>query len=249
MANDKNAFPDLIEVLLRVPRGSNKEDIHDVRVELRINSLSLETDDNLEFLIELDRANLSLDLDGLEVMPKTRHGEPTKQNDVSIDHKLTNQKTVNSDLSGKLEGKLGNQPSATLSASMSGNVGSKTVESVSSKQTHKLLRVKARGNLTWEITEPLINGGATPLADTYLNDDVLCKVKAVEGANQLAVRLESFARKRDIRITPRTKGKIFEFKSKNHEKVFKTLVAKSIGSSETNGGTLTFSVSEVVIED
>jgi hypothetical protein len=87
---NQNSLPDLIEVLMRVV-NSNEEDHRDVRVELRVNSVSLVADDCLEFVVELDRANLSLDLDGFEVVPKSRYGEPSKSNDVAIKHKLTNE--------------------------------------------------------------------------------------------------------------------------------------------------------------
>lgn len=246
MANDQNALPDLIEVITRVQNG-NEPESREVRVELRIDSVTLAADECLEFVVELNRANLSLDLDGFEVVPKSRHGEPAKPNDVSVEHKLTKESTKQAEVGGSAELNLSSQPSAALSAKASGSVASKTTESMSAQQTYSLLRVKARGNLRWEISEP--GDGSRALGDTYLNDDVLCRIKALPGANMLAVKLAAFARKRDIRVTPVSKLSKFSFKSKNHEKMLNALVGKALSHSDGNGGILTFSVSEIIVED
>jgi hypothetical protein len=245
---NRNSLPDLIEVLMRVV-NSNEEGRRDVRVELRVNSVSLVADDCLEFVVELDRANLSLDLDGFEVVPTSRYGEPSKPNDVSVERKLTNETTLQGELSGSAEGTLGMQPSGSITSKVSGSAGSKSVASATAQQTERLLRVKARGNLRWEVTEPELNGATSVLGDTYLNDDVLCKISALPGANLLAVKLEAFARKRDIRITPRTKLGKFSFKSRNHEIMLNAVIAKALSHDRANGGLLTFSISEIIVED
>lgn len=246
MSHDKNSLPDLIEVIARVA-DTNELSNKDIRVELRINSITLLTDDFLEFVVQLDKAKLALDLDGFDVLPGSRYGEPTKPNDVSVERRLTNEQTRQGEVSGNLQVDLSAQPTASIGGKVAGSATSRTTESVSSQQTYSLLRVKARGNLTWEISEP--GDVSQPLGDTYLNDDVLCKIKAAPGANMLAVKLEAFAHKRDIRITPVSKFTRFSFKSKNHEKMFTALVAKLLGHAKTNGGILTFSVSEIIVED
>lgn len=246
VTNDNNSLPDLIEVITRVA-DTNELSNKDVRVELRINSITLVADDFLEFVVQLDKAKLALDLDGFDVLPGSRFGEPTKPNDVSVEHRLTNEHTRQGEVSGNVQVELSPQPTASFGGKIAGSAASKTTESTSSQQTYSLLRVKARGNLTWEISEP--GEGGKPLADTYLNDDILCKIKATPGANMLAVKLEAFAHKRDIRITPVSKLKRFSFKSKNHEKMFAALVGKSLGHTKTNGGLLTFSVSEIIVEE
>jgi hypothetical protein len=177
MNSNQNSLPDLIEVLMRVV-NSNEEDHRDVRVELRVNSVSLVADDCLEFVVELDRANLSLDLDGFEVVPKSRYGEPTKSNDVAIERKLTNETVLQGEVSASLEGTVSSVPSGSFSGKVSGSAGTRSTESTSAQQTQNLLRVKARGNLRWEISEPTLQGSSAALADSYLVDDVLCKISA-----------------------------------------------------------------------
>lgn len=248
MNPNQNSLPELIEVIMRVVK-SNEDDSRDVRTELRVHAITLEADGCMEFQVELDRAHLSLDLDGFEVIPKTRHGEPTKTNNVAVEHKLTKEQTREGQISVGIEANLGVQPSGSASGKMSGSAGAKQVHSMSAQQTHTLLRVKARGNLSWEITEPLLTGGTKSLDDTYLNDDVLCKIRALPGANRLAVKLAAFARKRDIKVTPRSKLGVFVAKSKNHEKMLNAVIAKAISHKEANGGVLTFSVSEIVVEE
>ncbi|WP_164632690.1 hypothetical protein [Rhodopseudomonas sp. WA056] len=246
MANDRNSLPELIEVITRIS-NSNEPENREIRVELRVNSVTLVADDSLEFVVQLERANLAIDLDGFEVVPKSRHGEPTKPNDVSVEREMRNEKTQKGEISGNAELTLAQNPSGSLGLKAAGSVASTHTESHNSKETYSFLRVKARGNLTWEVSEP--GDTRKVLDDTYLNDDVLCKIKALPGANMLAVRLDAFARKRDIRITPLSKLSKFTFKSTNHEKMFNALVAKSLAQSKANGGILTFSVSEITVED
>lgn len=245
MANDSNSLPELIEVIMRVT-NSNEPSNREVRVELRIDSVALVTDDNVEFVVQLERASLAMDLDGFEVVPKSRHGEPIKPNDVSIEHKMTSQQVRKGEIAGQADLKLGPKPTGSIGLKAGGSAASTLTESVSSKEKYNLLRVKARGNLTWEVSEPAEEGRT--LGDTYLNDDVLCKIKALPGANMLAVRLDAFARKRDIKLVPAKKSK-FSFKSTNHEKMFNALIAKSLGHNKGNGGIVTFSISEITIED
>jgi hypothetical protein len=248
MAANQNSLPDLIEVLMRVVNG-NEDGQREIRVELRVASVSLVADDCLEFVVELDRANLSLDLDGFEPVPKSRFGEPSKPNDVSVERKLTNETTKQGEVSAAAEARVGMQPSGSFTTKGSGSAAGKSVNTTIVQQTEKLLRVKARGNLRWKITEPGLNGTTLPLSDTYLNDDVLCKIKALPDANLLAVTLEAFARKRDIRISPRTKLGKFSFKSRNHEVMLNAVIARALSNNNSNGGVLTFSISEITVED
>lgn len=243
MATDQNAIPELIEVIMRATKSDNEEH-RDIRVELRINSITIGDDDDLEFIVQLYRAGLALDLSGFEVIPRSRHGEPAKANDVLVEHKTTQEHVRQGEVGGGAEFSLSQHP--TLSAKISGSAASKVTESVTSQEIHNRLRVKARGNLTWEIAEP--GGEAMPLGDTYLNDDVLCKVKAMEGANMLAMKLEAFARKRDLRISLLSKFRTFSLKNKNQEKMLNAVIAKALSYRTGNGGILTFSVSEIVVE-
>jgi hypothetical protein len=249
MAVNQNSLPDLIEVLMRVVNG-DEDGQREIRVELRVASVSLVADDCLEFVVELDQANLSLDLVGFEPVPKSRFGEPSKPNDVSVERKLTSETTKQGEVSATAEATVGMHPSGSFTTKGSGSAAGKSVNTTMTQQTEKLLRVKARGNLRWEITEPGLNGTTSPLSDTYLNDDILCKIRALPDANLLAVTLDAFARKRDIRISPRTKLGKFSFKSRNHEVMLNAVIAKSLSRNTiSNGGVLTFSVSEITVED
>lgn len=127
----------------------------DIRVELRVNSVTLVADDELEFTVQLTRANLSLGLEGLEA---ARFGEPAKPNDISIEHKTTNECTRQAEGSVAGELSLTSQPATSLSAKGSASAASKVTESVTAHQTDNLLRVKARENFVWEITEPAATG-------------------------------------------------------------------------------------------
>jgi hypothetical protein len=228
---------------------SGNEEHHEVRVELRVNSVILVAEDCLEFAVELNRAHLSLDLQGLEVVPKTRLGEPVKPIQVSVDQKISQERVRQGEMGGGIDLNISNKPRAAANLKANANQASKTITSRNAEQTESILRVKARGNLQWEVAEPNLDGSHKSLSDTYLNDDVLCKLSASKGANMLGVKLSAFARKRDIKVTASSKAKRFSFKSNNHEKMVNAVIAKALSHSPANGGVLTFCISEIVLED
>ena len=90
MPDDNNALPDLVELLLRVSQTTSKTKELDILTELRISNATLdEEQDRLCFTVSLKRAWLSLDLSGLEPVPGSRLGEPTRPNEVSVKRKTS----------------------------------------------------------------------------------------------------------------------------------------------------------------
>jgi hypothetical protein len=218
--DDRNSIPELIEVLMRVV-ASNEPQTHEVRLDLRVYRAEVVSEEGLEFVVELDRAVFGLDLDGLDVVPKSRFGEPTKPNDVSIEHHLSRESSVQGEVGASLDGAVSANPTGGASLKLSGSASGKQTHSSSAQLTERKLRVKARGNLKWEITEPHPAAGLSPLHDTYLNDEVVCKITAQKGANRLAVRVATSARKADIRLSMKKNKSPLSFRSTNHEKMLK----------------------------
>ena len=97
-----------------------------------------------------------MSLDGLEVAGGTRFGEPVKQNGLSVKTALkettaaTNKIAANATLGAT----LATQPEAALKAEAGGSREKTTsiTREVNLEEQH--IYVKARGNDTWEITEP-----------------------------------------------------------------------------------------------
>lgn len=245
---NRNSIPDLVEVTLRVTK-SNEFDHSELRVEMRAHQVVLAAQDSFEFTVQLNRANLVLDLDGLEVVPRSRLGEPVKPLSLPVEYKLTQEKGRSGEVAGGIDIGVSAHPNISLQGKASGSASSKVTSSATIEQTHAMQSVKARGNLTWEVTDQTIDGSLAPLSATYLNDDVLCKVTASPGANMSAVKLSTFARQRDLRMTPNSAARKLLYKSKNHERMIQALLAKALQHSPANGGVITFCISEVVVED
>jgi hypothetical protein len=246
MANDINSIPELFEFLMRTSKGSKKET--NILGELRIDNASLDGPEGFTFTVLLKRAWLSLDLEGLDAIPGTRYGEPKKPNEVSIKQKTTNETVVQNQLNVQGGIRLASdQPSLNLDLGAGHSSKGKTVVSTSATQSAPHIRVKARGNLMWEVTE---NSQLTELDGTYLNGDALCRVTARLGANAKNVRLVAFAKQRDIILRLSKNNSLFSFPSKNHERMMKVLISKSLSSSGTQfNGIIEFSKSESDVED
>jgi hypothetical protein len=96
----------------------------------------------------------------------------------------------------------------------------------------------------WEVTEPPWD---KPILDaTYLNDVAICRVTSQDRANVKAVDLIAYAKQSDLVFTPQTSG---IFRSTNQKKLLAVLLSKAIANTETFDGTVTFSRSEIEIED
>ena len=131
-----------------------------------------------------------------------------------------------------------------LSAKTGGSqaIAEKGTVSTTERQTH--YRVRARGNLMWEVTEP---PWEQPILDgTYLNDAVLCRVESHDRANDKRLDLTAYAKQRDLILTAK-KSKIF--KSTNEKNLFQVLIAKALAGGDGFDGFVAFSRSELDIED
>jgi hypothetical protein len=85
---------------------------------------------------------------------------------------------------------------------------------------------------------------------TYLENDVLCKVSASKGANARNIQLTAFAKQKELVLAAAKSKSILSFRSTNHERLLKILIAKAISSSSGEySGIVTFSHSEADLED
>jgi hypothetical protein len=254
--HDRNSHPDLIEALMRVARSEDGK-THEVRVRLHVNKLTIfaDEDNQLEFDVELERVWLALTLDGFEDVPGSHFGERESKQPIAIEHKLTVETTKQVEASSKIEGAFSVdatgaiKASASVNGTASGSIGAKTSEAIVAQHTTKVAPVVAKGNLTWEVTEPTLSGGRVALDGPYLQNEVLCKVEATKGANMLAVQLAAYVRQRDIKVSTKSLMNTFGFKNWNQERMMSALIGKALSHTKNNGGIVTFSISEVILDD
>jgi hypothetical protein len=246
MSNDNNPVPELLEFLLRASKNSKKET--KILGELRINSATLEGPEGLSFTVSLKRAWLSLDLEGLEPIPGSRYGEPVRPNELSIKQKTVNETLVQNQVNANASVHLDStHPHAALDLGADYNSKGKTTVSTTSAESAPHIRVKARGNLMWEVTE---SPNLPDLDGTYLDGEALCCVTAKIGANAKFVRLIAFAKQRDVQLRLTKNNSLFSFPSKNHERMLKVLISKALSSPGAPfNGIIEFSCSETEVED
>jgi hypothetical protein len=194
-----------------------------------------------------------MELSGLETLPKTRFGEPVRENKI-VEKQSTNVTTT-------VDGKVGVHAGvdiaklnpATLKLSTDATAQAKATSIRTSKQDNAEYLVKARGGDTWEVSEPKPKTAGVqqkPLDGTYLLDEVLCKVGPQKGANMMSVGMTAVARQRDMTLQLTTGNLWQTYVNTSQEKLFKILVAKSLGSAgDTYAGLIKLSKSEIDVED
>jgi hypothetical protein len=246
---DRNSIPELVELTMLVSKAEETPDESSVHVDLRVSPAQIEGPDDLSISVSVKRLTLSLDLAGLHIAPHSRFGELLKPN---IDAQEKALKTETS-IEGEIKGDAGFEVRATALPVISFNAGAKrtakTTNSVSSTEKQSHVRVRARGNQTWDITEPPWED-AKHLDATYLDNDVLCKVRSPKGANARSVQLTAFAKQKELVLAAAKSKRILHFRSTNHERLMKVLIGKALSASSGEySGIVTFSNSEVDLED
>jgi hypothetical protein len=112
------------------------------------------------------------------------------------------------------------------------------------------LKVKARPNLKWDVTE---STQLDELDGTYLeglDGDPLCKVVAKKGANSKALGLVAVVKQRDVILRAQKESRLIRFRNATQEKMMKILISRALSGSENKfNGVIDFSRSEIEIED
>jgi hypothetical protein len=253
MPTDDNSLPRLLDLRVRVRECPKNEEHKDVRVDLRVDRAEIDGPDGAVISVQLQRATLSMDLSGLDAVPQTRFGEPVLENKVV--EKQTTKVTTN------LDGKVGLHAGADITKVVPVNLRltadasaeAKAASVYTAKQEIAEFRVKARGGDIWEVSEPRTKTSGMEkrtLDGTYLSDEVLCKVSTQRGANMLSVGMTAFAKQKEMTLELK-KGKLLHtFLTVGQEKLFKILVAKSLGlEGNPYAGIVRLSRSEFDIED
>ncbi|WP_198034804.1 hypothetical protein [Bradyrhizobium sp. WSM1417] len=240
--SDKNSIPDLVELIVRCTPSAAVEGQNEIRSELRVQPAMLEASSKLRFSVGLKRLMLSLDLSGLHAVPGSRHGEPIKESQETRERTVSTEISVERKRTGGLGLKLALNSELSAKTDDSQAIAEKGTVSTTEKQTH--YRVRARGNLTWEISEP---PWEMPILDgTYLNDALLLRTSCQDRANTKRIDLTAYAKQKDIVFTPE---KVGVFRGTNERKLLQVLLSKALAGSDSFAGLVAFSRSEIDVED
>lgn len=238
-----NSIPSLVDLSVRVAKRGDDEIDEEVRVELRIHPAQLDGPNNMEFTVGLRRMTLSMDLSGVAAVPGSRFGEPTADNIVTQERNLSTEASIENTEAGGGSVKLGMTPELTLKGDASSMIKKKTTVSATERKTHH--RVRARGNLIWEVTEPPWEAPTLDL--TYMNDDPLCRISPIDRANSKVIEVTAYAKQKDVIIEFQKPP--FPFRSPNHKKLLSILLSKALAADEPFDGVVTFSRSALSFED
>ena len=253
-SDDKNPLPDLVELKSRISDESGEDGPYRLRTDLGVftNDVSIE---HWTIEVSLRQVTLSMELEGVDVVPGTKHGIDLAP--IVSATKLTVETSKNKEV----EATVGSKFSAEGSASAfnpKGFVGytrepgrkEKTTETYKeqSEKSVRHLPVKSVGDNKWRIS----SSGDMVLDLTYLNNTVLCDLcRKNPNPNRVAIKLEIYATERHI-DTKLIKDTRLVGLRPNKEKLLTVLTSKALaevsGSSPYNGE-IVFSVSTVEYEE
>ncbi|TBC66364.1 hypothetical protein ELH27_27485 (plasmid) [Rhizobium leguminosarum] len=254
--NHTNPLPQIVELKSAVSENREDPATFDLQVELGIFQDEI-TIDRATISVSLKQASLSMDLQGLEVVEKSKLG---------IDHtpsKLTMKATSESTIQTSVERTRafeaivsGELTPLTQGLKGSGSRSGKEINAAvatlkENRETQvDFYPVKAVGNDTWRITDA---AGAN-LDRTFLHYEKLCglRMKATK-PNRVATSLSVHAPQKHINaeIIRDGRGALMSRVGVNKEKVIRILVAKGLHEATSQieyDGLVTFSVSTTEYE-
>jgi len=251
-SDDQNPLAQLVQLKSRL---APKDDIvgnHDLLVELRINPDEIEEDRVGTIRVGIQEATLSVEFSGLDIVPKTRHGqgetggktrkelqrETVTSTTNETDKKRSADASVGASAIGP-EGKLG----------IGGSSSRRKEETVTHREsetvTEEFYPVRAISDDRWQITMK----AGSPLDQAFLDNDRLCEVSEVREANRKGVVSSLAVKQKHLKLELEQKASIFTSPlSTTQQALMKIVIAKSLHErSETSGysGYVVFSRSTV----
>lgn len=234
----ENPLPDLVELRTTVVSKSGGYHVHEVLVELRVHPFEIEEAFG-RISVAIFQAVLSVQFSGLEVVPRTKLGNPvvdTKtRNEVQRERSVTNtsdeEKTRQSRL-GTGASAIGVEAKADYSRGSTEKSAHTVVERITNAEVVEHLNVKAIGNDNWKISEA--SGAA--LDGVYINHVALCEVTPVAGKNRIGVETEVIVRQRHLKAEIiGDQSLLASLFSTNHKKIQNILIAKSLHDAGNDG--------------
>jgi hypothetical protein len=246
-AEHDNPLPDLVELKTKISPKEDGDNSHELLVELRIHPFEIEESIGT-IAVEISEAVLSVQFAGLEVVPRTKLGNPVMapkvrqevQRERSVTQTAENEKTRSASASagGSLTGAELKVEGRRSSSEKSGQSANEKTTSTDVIERHQ---VKAVGNDNWKIT-------GAPLDGVYVDHEPLCEVTPVAGKNRHGVEAQLVVKQKHVKAELIASTSWFSsIQSINQKKIAKVLIAKSLhaaGSDQPFDGKFVFGKSQ-----
>ena len=230
----ENPLPDLVELKTQVSAKEGEEDTQNVLVELRVHPHEIEETFGV-ISVGISEAILSMEFNGLEVVPRSKLGDPVVPTRTRQEVVHESSVTHSSDVSRTKSG------GGKLAASATSLDGSAEYNRGTSEQSGKIVteqstrteviehqHVKAIGHDNWKISA----GQDTKLDGVYINHDTLCEVTPVAGMNRVGVEAAFVVRQRHLKAELVGDQSWWpSLPSTNQKRIAQVLIAKSLHES------------------
>ncbi|TPI63949.1 hypothetical protein FJ417_03335 [Mesorhizobium sp. B3-1-7] len=256
-SNNQNPLGQLVELKTKLVPDDDQGSANTLLVELRANPEEIE-DKIGTISVSIKEATLVLTLHGLDIVSKSRLGQPTTG--APVHRELQRETTITTAHSTADEGKAGlsvgistEGPKAELKVGIgsSENMSASLIRRETEIIREEFHPVRAISGDRWKVT--MKDGGA--LDATFLDGDPLCRTTSVKGANLLGVESEVIVKQKhlDVKLDRDPSWLSLRFpRTTNQQKIMKVLIAKSLHEKSGTGdfdGELTFSRSSVFDEE
>lgn len=237
-SDDQNPFAQLVELKSNLAPKDGIDVGHDLLMELRINPDEIEEDRVGTIRVEIQEAILSVDLCGLEVVPKTRHGQGETGGKTRKELKRDTTVTTTNETDKKRGADVSVGASAVGPEGKVGLAGSsfkRNAETVTHREsetvTEDFYSVRALTDDRWKVSSK----DGSPLDGAFLDGDRLCEVSEARGANRKGVVSSLTAKQKHIKIGLEQKASLFTSPlSTTQQALMKIVIAK--GLQERSGG-------------
>ncbi|CAM5763598.1 hypothetical protein [Bosea minatitlanensis] len=224
-----NIVNDLLDLRSRVE--CHDEETFHLRSEARVGRPEI---DKPVGVITAKRVFIKLELDGYEIRPGNRLGEPVKppvveETKTVIERNSSASAGANAQLAIAADGR----PKAAVGVKGGAAIEGKAKSQTTSKTKVERGYVKAIGGDVWVIAS--IEPERHLEVATYVTDDeVLCKLQRSKGANRSAVRISGYVKKRDLDFVPQDTR--FSLLNWNKKQTIKAFLAKAMGAQAKDEG-------------
>lgn len=248
-ADRQNAISDLVDLRLRLRRSEIDQETFFVHSELRIGTAEVNDDEGITFKVAVKRLIVGLEMDGVDVEPGSRFGEPVRTSGPTVKASHRSESSTTAKIDGRALLKVSETgiPSGGASSEVK---GSKELKDTVVKETQVEIQdhhVVARGGDRWEVIDRVKDR----LDGTYLSDEqALCCLKSSKGANRRAATLVAEIAQRDL-IFDMSETGAFRKLSTTQKKLIGILIAKCahISADSQYAGKIRVSRSESEVED
>tara|TARA_R100000773_G_scaffold29177_1_gene25060 strand:- start:3789 stop:4583 length:795 start_codon:yes stop_codon:yes gene_type:complete len=224
----QNSFPDICEFSVSFEPDAEDSNKLSCVVDLRVSCSEVPLGDQ-ECTISFQRLIISVDIEGIDIIPGTRFGEPLKNNSVVKKKTISQAKTKTKNRGWSFGGSTKARPEGAASAeNRSSNETSRDTH-ISEDEKHH--RVTAKPNLRLEVIE----ADDDPLDGTYMEREKLFEAKTKQGGNRTAATLCLKVKQRDLSIGQIIRNEsalsFFSVLTENQRRLIDIFIAKSLSNS------------------